>query len=269
MNVNIFKHEFRTRLKSLAIWSISLTALILFFFSIFPSFADQAVLTKELMNKFPPALLEAFGLGKVDMSTLIGYYSFVFVFIQLCMSIQAGNYGFGLVSIEESELTADFLLTKPVSRFQVIFSKLLAAFTTLFITDVVIWGASLIGLALFNAGRQYDFGKVILLMSSIVIFQLFFLSVGMAVSLLVKRVRSVTPYSLGLGFGAYVLSAFSGVFGDVKLEYITPFKQLDPMYIVQHSSYDTHLTLITVTIIVISFVASFWLYARRDIPAVS
>jgi ABC-2 type transport system permease protein len=269
MNANIFKHEFRIRLKSLAIWSISLIALILFFFSIFPSFANQAVLTNELMKKFPPALLEAFGLGNVDMSTVIGFYGFVFIFIQLCMSIQAGNYGFGLVSIEESELTADFLLTKPVSRFQVILSKLLAAFTILFITDIVIWAASLIGMALFNDGRQYDLGIVILLMSSIVIFQLFFLSVGLVVSLLVKRVRTVTPYSLGLGFGAYVLSAFSGVFGDVKLEYITPFKQLDPMYIVEHSAYNTHLMLITVTIIVISFVASFWLYARRDIPAVS
>lgn len=39
----------------------------------------------------------------------------------------------------------------------------------------------------------------------------------LVISLLVKRVRSVTPYALGLGFGAYVLSAFSGIFGDVKL----------------------------------------------------
>ena len=57
-----------------------------------------------------------------------------------------------------------------------------------------------------------------LLLLSIVIFQLFFLSVGLVISLLVKRVRSVTPYGLGLAFGAYILSAFSGIFGEVKLE---------------------------------------------------
>ena len=56
-----------------------------------------------------------------------------------------GNYGFGLVSIEESELTADFLLSKPVSRAQVLTSKLLAALTSLIITDLVVWVTSFAG----------------------------------------------------------------------------------------------------------------------------
>jgi ABC-2 type transport system permease protein len=86
---------------------------------------------------------------------------------------------------------------------------------------------------------------------------------------LVKRVRSVTPYSLGLGFGAYVLSAFSSVFGEIKLEYITPFKHLDPVYIVQHSALNTPLVLLNVAITLLALAATYWLYSRRDIPAVS
>jgi ABC-2 type transport system permease protein len=79
----------------------------------------------------------------------------------------------------------------------------------------------------------------------------------------------VTPYSLGLGFGAYVLSAFSGMFGNVGLEYITPFKHLDPAYFVQHGAFSTPLLLLNVTITVISLTLSYWLYIRRDIHAVS
>jgi beta-exotoxin I transport system permease protein len=269
MSATIFIHEFRARLKSVLIWSLSLTALVFFFFSIFPSFAEQAAMMQEMMSRFPPALLEAFGMNKMDLSTLLGFYSFLFVFVQLCLAIQASNYGFGLVSVEESELTADFLLSKPVSRVQVMTSKLLAALSSLLITELVVWVDTFIAISVFNNGQTYDAATLVLLLVSMLILQFFFVGVGLIISLLVKRVRSVTPYSLGLGFGMYVLSAFSGIFGEVKLEYITPFKHLDPAYVVQHAAYDTPLLMLNIAITLVALAASYWRYLRRDIPAVS
>ena len=75
----------------------------------------------------------------IDLSTVLGFYSFAFLFTQICLAIQAANYGFSLVSIEERELTADFLLAKPVGRTQILTSKLLAALSGLTITNIVIW----------------------------------------------------------------------------------------------------------------------------------
>jgi ABC-2 type transport system permease protein len=269
MSATIFRHEFRTRLKSVMVWSVSLTMLTFFFLSIFPSFAEEAALIQQMMEKFPPALLEAFGMARTDLSTLLGYYSFLFVFIQLCLAIQAGNYGFGLVSIEESELTADFLLSKPVSRGQVLTGKLLAAVGSLLLTELVVWAATFLSIGLYASDLDYRLETLILLLVSMLILQAFFLSVGLMISLLVKRVRSVTPYSLGLGFGSYVLAAFSGILGEVKLEYITPFKHLDPAFIVHNNAFDTPLVLLNVSITVIALVVSYWRYLHRDIPAVS
>jgi ABC-2 type transport system permease protein len=269
MNANIFIHEFRTRLKSVIIWSLSVAAMVLFFLSLFPAFADQAALMNGLLAKFPPALLEAFGMNRMDLSSVLGYYSFLLVFVQLCLAIQAGNYGFGLVSIEENELTADFLLTKPVSRIQVLTSKLLAALTSLVLTELVVWITSFVAILAFRGGRPYEISLLIQLMLSLVVFQLFFLAVGLVISLLVKRVRSVTPYSLGLGFGAYVINGFSGIFGDVKLEYITPFKHLDPAYFVQHGAFNLSLLLLNLAVTLVALTASYCLYNRRDIAAVS
>jgi ABC-2 type transport system permease protein len=269
MDKNIYRYEFRSRWKSVTIWSLSLICLIVFFSSVFSVFADQAALLNEMMAKFPPEMRAAFGLDSLDLSTVLGYYGFIFVFVQLCLAIQAGNYGFGLVSVEENELTADFLLSKPVSRAQVLTSKLLAVLSSLLITDLCVWASSFIAITLFRGGREYELSTLLLLMSSAVIFQLFFLSVGLVVSLLVKRVRNVTPYSLGLGFGSYVLSAFSGIFGDVSLELITPFKHFDAAYIIQNHAFDTPLVLLNVSITLVSLVAGYWLYLRRDIPAVS
>src|SRR5512139_1321903 len=135
MSATIFTHEFGARLKSVIIWSVSLVILIVFFFSLFPSFSEQAALLNEMLAKFPPQLMEAFGMGNMDLSSLLGFFALIFTFVQLCLAIQAGNYGFGLVSVEENELTADFLLSKPVSRLQVLNSKLMAALASLLITD--------------------------------------------------------------------------------------------------------------------------------------
>ncbi len=269
MNANIYRHEFRARLKSVITWSLALTFLIVFFFSMFPVFADQAALMNEFMAKYPPELRAAFGMDNMDLATVLGFYSFIFLFVQLCLAIQASNYGFGLISIEENELTADFLLSKPVSRTQVLTSKLLAALTSLTITNLVVWLSSLVAITFFSEDRVYESSTLILLLLSIVIFQLFFLSVGLVISLLVKRVRSVTPYALGLGFGTYVLSAFSGIFGTVALELLTPFKHLDAAAIVKNSAYDTPLVALNVTVTLVSLAVSYWLYVRRDIPAVS
>jgi ABC-2 type transport system permease protein len=269
MSATIYRHEFLARLKSVITWSISLIAITGIFFSIFPAFADQAALLNETMSRFPPALLAAFGLTGVDLSTVLGFYSFIFLFAQICLAIQAGNYGFGLVSIEESELTADFLVSKPVSRVQIMTSKLLAAFTSLTVTNLVVWISTFVSMMMFRGGRSYDTHTLLLLLLSIAIFQLFFLSVGLAISLLVKRVRSVTSFSLGLGFGMYVLSAFSGLEGASVLELITAFKHFDPNYIIQHEAYNTPLVLLNAGISVIALAISYWLYIRRDIPAVS
>ncbi|HCP81769.1 MAG TPA: ABC transporter permease [Octadecabacter sp.] len=198
----------------------------------------------------------------------LGFYSFVFLFTQICLAIQAANYGFSLVSIEEREWTADFLLAKPVGRAQILTSKLLAALSGLTITNIVVWISSFGFINLFRGDRTYETKPLLLLLLSIVVFQLFFLTVGLVVSLLVKRIRSVTPYSMALAFGMYVLNAFGGMLGESALEKITPFKHFDPNYIIQHGAYDLPLVLISVSVIVISLVGSYVLYTRRDIPSV-
>jgi ABC-2 type transport system permease protein len=269
MSATIYRHEFLSRLTSMIIWSVAVLAIVVLFFSLYPGFAAQTEVISQMWAKFPPALRAAFNMDKLDITSVLGFYGFLLMFVQLCLAIQAGNYGFGLVSIEENEMTADFLLTKPVSRSQVLISKLLAALSSMFLTTLVAWAGTLIAITLYIGGRTYDQTTLFLLMISLPIFQVFFLSVGLAVSLIVKRVRSVTPYSLALGFGTYVLAAFSGVLGEVKLELITPFKHFDPAYIVQHGALDTPLVLLDVAVTLIALAFSYWLYIRRDIPAVS
>jgi ABC-2 type transport system permease protein len=268
MRKNIYLQEFQMHLRSVITWSLAVAALLFVFASLFSSFAMDAALLNEMMAEFPEQLLMAFGLNGVDLSTVLGYFSLSFLFAQICLAIQAANCGFSLVSIEEREWTADFLLAKPVGRTEILTSKLLAALSGLTITNAVVWICSFGFIQLFKGDRTYDARALLLLLLSVVLFQSFFLAVGLVVSLLVKRIRSVTPYAMALGFGMYVLSAFGDMLGESTLEMITPFKHFEPRYIIQHGAYDLPLVLISVVVIVISVACSYVLYARRDIPAV-
>jgi len=268
MSANILLHELRQNRKSILTWSTGLVVVIFIFFSLFTSFTKDAALMNDVLARFPEELRDAFGLGNLDLSSVEGYYAFSFVFCQLLMAIQAAGYGFGLLSADETELRADFLLSKPVSRANVLTSKLTAALLSLLITDLVLAAATFSAIALFRGGMSYKPAAIGLVLLGGALFQLVFLSVGLLLSLLVRKIHSVTPYALGLAFGTYVLNAFSGVFQDVKLELLTPFKHFDPGYIVRYQALDRPFVLADLAIIVISIGLSYWLFYRRDIAAV-
>jgi ABC-2 type transport system permease protein len=253
--------------RSVIVWSLALIVLIFIVMSLFSSMAADAELMNEMMAEFPDELLAAFGMNGLDFSTVLGFYSFIFLFCQICLAIQASNYGFSLVSVEERELTADFLLAKPVGRSKILTSKLLSAGTGLVITNIVVWITTLLAISIFSDGRAYDTTALVLLLLSIALFQLFFLSVGMVISLLVKRVRNVTPFSMALVFGMYLLNAFGNMLGEDTLEIITPFKHFDANYIITNAAYDLPLVLLSVVIIIVSIVGSYMLYARRNIAS--
>lgn len=269
MNKAIYRYELTQRWPSVGIWVGSLTGLLLVFMSLFSSFTSDMAAMNQMLENFPPKFKAVFSLNALDLATLEGYFGFCFIFCQLCLAIQAANYGLSLISVEEAELTADFLLTRPVSRPTILTSKLMAALSSLLITQILFWIASLASISLFKGNADYDLKAIALLLGSTVIFQLVFFSVGLLISLVVRRMNSVTPWSLGLAFGTYVISAFSDVLGDVTLEYLSPFKHFDAGTIIRELQYDLPLVLLDVVLILVAVGLSYWLYQKRDISSPS
>ncbi len=269
MQANIFRFELHRLWRSVVAWSAGVTAVLLLYMSLFPSFAQQAQLLEETLRHMPPALLKAFAVTEVDLSTVLGYYSFLFVIVQLILAVQAAGYGFGLLALEESQMTADFLLTRPVTRSQVLSGKLLAAMTALLVTTVITWVDTWLLLALFRAGRSYNGHTLWLLLLSLPLLQGVFLGLGVLFSLIAGRIRNTMPYALALGFGAYVLNTLGDLAGVTVLERLTPFRHVYPTYIVRHDAYNVPLVLLSLGYMVVALAASYHLYSRRDIPTLA
>jgi ABC-2 type transport system permease protein len=61
------------------------------------------------------------------------------------------------------------------------------------------------------------------------------------------------------------LNAFSGMIGEDSLEIISPYKHFEPNYIIKNAAYNLPLVLISLSVIVVSIVASYVLYVKRNI----
>ena len=267
--MNIYKYELRTYIKSTIIWCLSLMALLFVFMSVYPSFSADAAILDNIIQYYPEALLKAFGMNNaLSLSTVFGYFAFCYIFIQLCMAIQSSYYGFQCLSIEESELTADFLMSKPVSRKKIIVSKFLAAFTSLTVTNAFVWIGSFLSLLAFSNGNEYEAKNLILLLAITPLFQLFFLSIGMLISVCLKKIRSVLSFSMGISFGFYVLHALEGIVGGNLLGIINPFNHFDPVFILSKAHYNIGMLLLSIAITLVSLTATYFLYIKRDIQAV-
>jgi ABC-2 type transport system permease protein len=131
--MNIYLHELKVYRKSTIIWTISLLAVVGLFLSMFPAFAKDAEEFSKLLEGYPEAVRKAIGIELGHFFTTLGFYSYAFTFISLCGAIQAMNYGTGVISKEIREKTADFLLTKPVTRIRIMISKFLAVLTSIII----------------------------------------------------------------------------------------------------------------------------------------
>ena len=211
--MNIYFHELKAYKNSTFIWTFSLIALVILFMSMFPSISRDVEVFKELMEGFPEAVRKALGLEIESLGTILGFYSYIFLYVTLFGAIQAMNIGTSIISKEVRDKTADFLLTKPVSRSKILTSKLMAALTTLIITNVVyVVAASII----VSQVKTEAYNIKIFLMITLTLFfvQLIFLSLGIIISVLVPKIKSVLTVSLGTVFTFYIIGLLTPTTGD-------------------------------------------------------
>ncbi len=264
--MNVFWHDLRSNRRSTVLWSLSLAVLAVLFLSMFPSFTKDVEASQKILSNLPVALRDALGISLSNFFTVIGFFSYLFTFVSVAGSIQAMNLGVGIVSKEESGKTADFLLTKPISRSSVISQKLLAAVCALLATSVSFVIAAYLT-ALTVSKDSFDSTPFLLIAVSLFLIQLVFLVLGLLFSVIFPRIKSVISVSLPTVFAFFVISSIGSVIGSDLVRYVTPFKFFEPSYIVQHSNYEAKFVLIEIGFLIVTTWLAYVLFNRKDIRA--
>jgi ABC-2 type transport system permease protein len=145
----------------------------------------------------------------------------------------------------------------------------LAAFTTIIASYVIFY---LVTSLLANNVKTADYdGKLFFMINLTLLFlQFIFIALGMLVSVFFKKLKSVLPISLGMVFGLYMAGALIATEkNNDAARFISPFKYFDITYIIKNASYEAAYMIAGAIIIVISIAASYIIYIKKDIHAVS
>jgi ABC-2 type transport system permease protein len=176
------------------------------------------------------------------------------------------NLGTAIVSKEVRDKTADFLMTKPVSRINIMTSKLLAAFTALVITNIIYLGLTILA-AVAIVG---EFSLKIFFMISITLFfvQLMFMALGFMISVIAGKIKSVISVSLSTVFGLYILGSLESIIGEERVRYFSPFRYFDPAFIIKYAAFESSFIIVGIVFIIAAIACSYLIYLKKDIHAV-
>lgn len=262
--MNIFRFEMKQYRGSILIWSIGLAATIILLLPMFASLTRDPSAV-EMLGDSP--LLDTMGINPDLFFTTVGIFAYLNSFILVAAAIQACNLGLSIITKEHMQNTADFLITKPYSRANIYFSKLLASLCTIAIIGLCYFLASLGALSVVSQ-QGFSFMHFLQIYLTFPLIQLFFLLLGMAISVVVSRVSATLPLSLGIAFGLYVIGLFSNVIQSTIARLFSPFRYFDINLILSSKSYEAGYLTLFFALFLVFFITSYIIYIKKDMKMV-
>ena len=260
----MMKHELRQGRKAFLIWTAAIGFLLVVCVFLFPEMKGQM---EEINDAFSSmgSFTVAFGMDQLNFGTLKGYYAIECgnvlgmggaFFASLCAA--------GMLSKEEKEKTADFLLTHPVSRRRIVSEKLLALLWQVTILHLIIYGLSAVSMLM--VGENVPWKEMSLLHLAYYLLQLEMTGICFGISAFMKRGSIGT--GLGLAALMYALNLMANITDSAAfLKYITPFGYCDGTVIVNDGVLEAKKVLIGMLFGVVGIVTAYWRYERKDLQA--
>lgn len=261
----IFQRELRRSRKALIIWSLVMAGLIIWLLSMFPSFAEQQNTMNELFDAYPESMKKMFSMDQLSLGTLMGFYGIeVYMMTTLLGSIYAALLASNILAKEESEKTIEFLLSKPVSRNQIVAEKLFAVIVNIIIFNIVAIISSIVGFQFADEKVQWD--TFALLTIATLLLHLTFTALSFLFSAIMRKTRNILSISLAVVIVTYFINIMSGLSDDLDiLKYFSPFKYVDAANIITNNVFELIYIVLMSAIILISVIAAFMIYKKKDI----
>lgn len=228
MIYNILKNDLRKDLKVFLIISLALTVFFSITLAMYSGMKDSMTAVTDLYSSLSPAIMEALNFHDGQWNSILGFYSTYYVYYIPMMAGAFSIYlGATVLSREEQNKTAEFLLAKPIRRGQVISSKLLELFIYITLTNLIVWLNGVIWTG-FISGFDETFA-VISVMHAYGIFICFFFGVlGLFITVLMKRAKAIIGPAIGIVMFMYMFDIILRITDKAQfLLYITPFKYMN------------------------------------------
>ncbi len=262
--LNIFIREMRSYRKSLILWCIGVILMVISGMSKYGGLSTSGQSMNEVISKMPKSLQAIMGTNSLDLSKATGYYGLLFLYLVIMATIHASMLGASIISKEESDRTAEFLMAKPVSRNNIITSKLLASLVNIIIFNTTTYVSSIIMVKYYAKGESIT-RDVTLLMIGLFILQLIFLFIGTGIAAISKNPKTATSISTTILLATFILSVIINMNDRLQnLKYLTPFKYYEAKNLF-NSGLDSIFVFLSFLIISGLLIVTYTFYGQRDL----
>lgn len=261
--MTLTRHELKQGKTSFWVWTVAVGAMIAICVLLFPQMTKDSGSNVGQMFSSMGTFSSAFGLDKLDVGTLIGYYAgHCCNMLGLGGSFFAALCAVSMLSKEEKERTAEFLLTHPVSRIRIVTEKLIAILLQITVLNLIVFAFSAGSIAMI--GEEIPWKELLLLHTAYYILQLETAGICFGISAFIRK------GSTGLGLGLAAIMFFLKLTVNTAesmgfLKYITPYGYCDGADIVPSGVLDGTKIAIGAAVGIIGIVMAYLHYTRKDI----
>lgn len=260
--MTLVKHELRQGKTSALVWTASIGFLLAVCIFLFPEMKGQMDSVNDVFASMG-SFSEAFGMDRLNFGTLIGFYAVECGnILGLGGAFYASLCAAGILSKEEKNKTAEFLLTHPVSRKRIITEKLIAVLIQITTMDIIIYAVSVGSIAAI--GEAIPWKEISLLHLAYYLLQIELAGICFGISAFFRK--GSTGIGLGIASMMYFLNLIANI-ADIAefLKYITPFGYCDGADIVSTGKLDGVMVAIGAAIGMCGIIFAYMKYTNKDI----
>ena len=267
MNRILFNMEMRRNVRSLFLWSLIIGVLIFFTMSFFRTVLQYQKQIADMVNLVPVMAIKMRGFSNIsDIFSVLGFYSANnIIYMMLLGSIYSIVLSSNILLKEESGKTAEYLMSRPISRHQIFFTKVNLVFLNIFILNLFATLVGFIAIQVYKTG-SFNIHPFLVISLYTLLLNLLFGALGFFISVMMKRARPITFFCVGLSLVLYFLYSISKMSGvDGTFGYLSPFKWvnidiLSPSYGIEPWRVIAFVSMSATLILVSNFI-----YCRKDI----
>lgn len=260
--MTLIRHELKRSWKSLTIWTCAIGAFIVICLFMFPEMKSQTEAISSVFSSMG-AFSTAFGLDTLDFGSLKGFYGVECGnILGIGGALFAALAGISALAGEEKEGTAEFLLTHPLSRAEIVTGKLVAVLIQIVALNLVVWLLAVGSIA--AVGEAIPWKEVTLLHLAFFLLQVELACICLGISAFLWR------GGIGIGLGLAIALYFMNIIANMTsqadvLKFITPFGYADGADILSHGAINGPRLLAGAGLAVCGTVAAYMKYCRKDI----
>jgi len=262
----MFKREMRINLRGFIVWTSILIGLFLVVFLVYPSIVnnDSIGMMNEMMKLFPEEMLKAFNMDISSIDSAFGWLKTEgFVFVLLITGIYSGILGSNILLKEESDKTIEYLNSVPITRKNIVLSKIFCGLLYIILMVLVIGIFNFIGLYMsgdFNK-KVYILLSITPVLSSVVIF-----AICLFLSTFTHKTKKTLGISLGIVFASYFFNIIAEMGESTEfLKYVSVYSLADIRNVILNASINPLLVSLTIGITVILIVLTMIHYERKEL----